>query len=267
MTLPGSGSSPKNWWWTSGICFGLFLFFVMLEGTLESSESSSEIPASWVNDGFEDCHDGSDEMYISEYYGETFTCDQTSTDSSSGAFAFLGMGSCCFSVIAGIVALSIGNSKQTVIVQQMPQMYAPQPIIQQVIHQPIQQAPRRQVPMQPPPPQQAPRGQMPMPQRPPKPTVNPQGFAQQAKNLEMARDFQGAADMFQKAGLFAEAGRVRQKFLEKEDKPVVQIGQVGNSVVQDSVIMGSSPQPNICNGCKSSIQPDWKFCQSCNAPI
>tara|TARA_B110000902_G_scaffold109673_1_gene129506 strand:+ start:165 stop:944 length:780 start_codon:yes stop_codon:yes gene_type:complete len=249
MTLPGSGSSPKNWWWASGIFFGLFLFLLMIDTATDG-------------DSYDEC------MNDAYTWNEIEDCEDTSNDSSSAGFAVFGVGSCCFSVIAGIVALSIGNSKQTVIVQQMPQIYAPQPIIQQVIHQPVQQAPRGQMPIQQPPPtQQAPRGQMPMQTRPPKPTVNPQGFAQQAKNLEMARDFQGAADMFQKAGLFAEAGRVRQKFLEKEDKPVVQIGQVGNSVVQDSVIMGSSLQPNICNGCNSSIQPDWKFCPSCNAPI
>ena len=83
----------------------------------------------------------------------------------------------------------------------------------------------------------------------------------------MARDFQGAADMYQKAGLFAEAGRVRQKFLEKDEKPVIQIGQVGNSVVQDSVIMGSAVQSKVCQSCSAAMQPDWKFCPTCNASI
>jgi hypothetical protein len=96
---------------------------------------------------------------------------------------------------------------------------------------------------------------------------NQQNLSQQAKNLEMARDFKGAADMYQKAGLFAEAGRVRQNHLEKDDKPVVQIGQVGNSVVKDSVVMGTTNQLNNCQNCGSSIQAGWKFCPSCNSPL
>ena len=241
MTLPGSGSSPKGWWWTSGICFVIFLIIM----SMDISDDESE----------EDCLSNA---YTDE---EMDRCDPDGQQ-SSGLFAVFGTMSCCFSVIAGIVAISAGGKKQTVIVQQMPQMYATQPVIQQVIQQPVQQVTQGQMPIQ-----QRP----PVPNRPPVPArtqpQSNQGLEQQAKNLEMARDFEGAADMFQKAGLFAEAGRVRQKFLEKDDKPVVQIGQVGNSVVQDSVIMAGAAQSNVCQQCSSSIQPDWKFCPSCNTPI
>ncbi len=241
MTLPGKRSSPKGWWWTSGICFVIFLIIMSMD--ISDDES------------YEDCQSNA---FTAE---EIDRCDMVGQQ-GSGLFAVFGTMSCCFSVIAGLIALSVGSKKQTVIVQQMPQMYAAQPVIQQVIQQPVQQAPRGQMPIQQPPPVPA------RPQVPERSSAQSnQGLAQQAKNLEMARDFEGAADMFQKAGLFAEAGRVRQKFLEKEDKPVVQIGQVGNSVVQDSVIMAGAAQSNVCQSCSSSIQPDWKFCPSCNTPI
>ena len=54
--------------------------------------------------------------------------------------------------------------------------------------------------------------------------------------------------MYQKAGLFAEAGRVRQTYLEN-DKPMVQIGQIGDSVVKDSVIMSEQ---------KSTLSKLWR---------
>jgi len=187
-------------------------------------------------------------------YEEIIECDNKDYSNNSDIFAIPGMISCCFSLLAGIIALSHGSKKTTVLVQQMPQMYT-QPVIQQVIQQPIQQRPQGQIP-----------AQQTQQQRQP-PQGNQQNLAHQAKNLEMARDFKGAADMYQKAGLFAEAGRVRQSHLEKDDKPVVQIGQVGNSVVKDSVVMGTTNQPTNCPNCGSSIQAGWKFCPSCNSPL
>ena len=40
-----------------------------------------------------------------------------------------------------------------------------------------------------------------------------------------------------------------------------------DSVVKDSVVMGTTNQSNNCPMCGSSIQPDWKFCPSCNSPL
>ena len=234
--IGSSGSSPKNWWWACGICFGIFMIFMMIDiGATETYQDC--LNDAWTVAEMEECGD--------EDYDDTT------------AFAGIGSVSCCFSVIAGLVAISHGSKKATVVVQQMPQMYA-QPVIQQVVQQPIQQ--RQPI-------QQQPQGQMPMQQQRQINQGNQQNLAQQAKNLEMARDFKGAADMYQKAGLFAEAGRVRQSHLEKDDKPMVQIGQVGDSVVKDSVVMGNTNQTMNCPSCGSTIQADWKFCPSCNMPL
>ena len=194
---------------------------------------------------------------------EESVCDSRNFDDQSMGYAAIGGGSCCFSIIFGLIALSVGSSKKkTVIVQQMP--YVSQPVIQQVVQQPIQQRPRGQMPVQ----QQ---GQMPVQQQVQQNRPLSQDtkamWAQKAQNLELARDFEGAAEMYQKAGLYAEAGRVRQSHLEKDDKPMVQIGQVGNSVVKDSVVMGNSNQSTICPNCDATIQPDWKFCPKCNSPL
>ena len=234
--IGSSGSSPKVWWWISGICFVFFLLMIVIDTSTTDGES------------YDDCMDDA------LTYEEIIECDNKDYSNNSDIFAIPGMISCCFSLLAGIIALSHGSKKTTVLVQQMPQMYT-QPVIQQVIQQPIQQRPQGQIP-----------AQQTQQQRQP-PQGNQQNLAHQAKNLEMARDFKGAADMYQKAGLFAEAGRVRQNHLEKDDKPVVQIGQVGNSVVKDSVVMGTTSQPTNCPNCGSSIQAGWKFCPSCNSPL
>lgn len=230
-TIGSSGSSPKVWWWITGICFTISILFLMVEGSTET---------------LEDCLDDAWTL------AEVNECENK--EYSDGFLGAIGSMSCCFSLITGIVAISYGNKKATVVVQQMPQMYT-QPVIQQVIQQPIQQRPQVQMPIQ-----------QPQQQRQPN-QGNQQNFAQQAKNLEMARDFKGAAEMYQKAGLFAEAGRVRQNHLEKDDKPMVQIGQVGNSVVKDSVVMGTTNQATNCHSCGASIQSDWKFCPTCNSAL
>jgi len=203
-----------------------------------------------------------DEETYADCIGNAFSvaeineCDNRDFESNTDTvFAIPGMTSCCFSLIAGIVALSHGSRKPTVILQQMPQMYAPQQVVQQVIQQPVQQHTQGQMPLQ-----QSPQRQTP-------PAQSAVNLAQQAKDLEMARDFAGAAEMFQKAGLFSEAGRVRQSHLEKDETPMVQIGQVGNSVVKDSVVMENASQSNMCHSCGSSTQAGWKFCPKCNSPI
>ena len=240
-TIGGSGGSRKVWWWISGICFTIFILMISLDIS---------------NDGdtYEDCI----AKTVNEY--ERMECDSREFEENTGdRYATPGMMSCCFSLIAGIIALSHGRSKPIVTLQQVPQMYAPQPVVQQVIQQVIQQ-----------PVQQRPQGQIPLqqsPQRPAPPAQSTANLAQQAKDLEMARDFGGAAEMYQKAGLFAEAGRVRQSHLEKDETPMVQIGQVGNSVVKDSVIMDNASQSNICHSCGSSTQVGWKFCPKCNSQI
>ncbi|MBT7459912.1 MAG: hypothetical protein HN794_02595, partial [Euryarchaeota archaeon] len=154
--IGSSGSSPKVWWWISGICFAISMLFIMVE--LETTETH------------EDCLD--DAWTIAEIN----ECENKEYD--NGFLGAIGSMSCCFSLIAGIVAISYGSKKATVVVQQMPQMYT-QPVIQQVIQQPIQQRPQGQIP-----------AQQTQQQRQP-PQGNQQNLAQQAKNLEMARVFKG----------------------------------------------------------------------------
>ena len=67
---------------------------------------------------------------------------------------------------------------------------------------------------------------------------------QEARNLELARDWEGAAEAYQKAGMYAEAGRVRQMHLENKDPQVkIDIAQLGDKI-QDSVVMKDGQSQN-----------------------
>jgi hypothetical protein len=67
-----------------------------------------------------------------------------------------------------------------------------------------------------------------------------EGWANKGRNLELARDWDGAANAYQKAGLYVEAGRVRQSHMEKEEAQVkINIDRIGHNI-QDSVVMGDS---------------------------
>ena len=140
------------------------------------------------------------------------------------------------------------QSKENVlIVQQQPQYV---PVVQQVQPVIVQQRPPviRQPPVGP-------------------AKVSRNQLLQQAQNMERARDFENAAELYQKAGSYEDAGRVRQAHLEKE-QAMVKIGQVGNTVLNDSVMMNNgSPAETTCWACQQPIQQGWNVCPHCQASL
>ena len=213
-------------------------------------------------------------------YSDSEECQEArDQEASSGFVAGFGGLFCCGAIIVGIVAASSGSSStKTVIVNQgfVPQTTMVQPN-QQVVHtgtvmkrgmtgqMPLDTNRTRQDK------QQANFTKTSAPAKQQENTTSAPSMdeidklAAEAKNLELARDFTKAAEIYQKAGLFAEAGRIRQTYLEN-DKPVVQIGQIGDSVVKDSVIMGNQ-KSNLCPNCGIVTQPEWNFCPSCNISL
>ena len=137
-------------------------------------------------------------------------------------------GCCCF----GFIGLGIAHTGYEKRKRAMQTIYIqPQPIyVQQPVYAPA------------PAPTPAPA---PAPAPPEKTDATPSKeqltqWAMDARNLEMARDWEGAAQAYQKAGLYAEAGRVRQAHLEDEDKVVLNIDRIGDTVLHDSVMIGDS---------------------------
>ena len=57
----------------------------------------------------------------------------------------------------------------------------------------------------------------------------------------IARNWEGAAEAYEKAGLYAEAGRIRKEHLENTP-PVVQIGKVGDTILHDSVMISEDSE-------------------------
>ncbi len=128
-----------------------------------------------------------------------------------------GWGSCCFSLVYAFSALSTKNDERVVVIQQQPQYIpvAQQPIVQQVRH------PQQKVPSAP---------------------AKTKGmWVEEAQNLELARNWKGAAEAYEKAGLYAEAGRIRKEHLENT-QPVVQIGKVGDTILHDSVMISEDSE-------------------------
>ena len=261
-SIPNSGSNSKKWWIT-GILIGVSILFSMVGVAIEPDQ-----------DALAECYDR---------YGDgeySLECQDLREEMASSD-AVVGVGGifCCSGLIMMVVALSTGNAaKKTIIVQQgfVPQTTAVQPQ-QQVIRtgavinpsmtgrMPLDANRNKPVNQQ--------SNTQPTKTNQPKPN-NQSGapsmdeidrLSKEAKNLELARDFTKAAELYQRAGLFAEAGRIRQTYLEN-DKPMVQIGQIGDSVVKDSVIMGEQ-KSQLCPGCGVVIQPEWNFCPSCNSPL
>ena len=131
-------------------------------------------------------------------------------------------GFCCTGLISLIVADSGHNARKR---WKSRQIVYVQPAIQQqpvVVHQHHHTTNTIQQP----------------PAKPNSPPVSKEQLMIKAQNLEIARDWQGAAKAYQEAGLYAEAGRIREEHLEKDkDKVVLNIDRIGDTVLNDSVMM------------------------------
>ena len=108
---------------------------------------------------------------------------------------------CCFWLVVSILITSSGYEARKKAANLQKVVYIQQPPVQQVVHHTYQQAPVAQ----------------PLPTPVPKaqthnaPAKSQAEWAMDARNLEMARDWERAAQAYQKAGLYAEAGRIRQQ--------------------------------------------------------
>ena len=266
--VPGSiqgGGSKNKIWWIIGLLMGAGLLFGMVGVSIEPDQER-----------YQQCQVEFDRGDLSE------DCDEVlaQMDSSDDVVACGSLFCCGGLIMIFVAAFSNNGSRRTVIVQQgyVPQTTVIQPnSSQRIVHSGavVNQGMQGQMPLN----KNRPRPQTQMvdPMQTENQTTKQSSnvgapsmeevdkLAKQAKNLELARDFPKAAELYQKAGLFAEAGRIRQTYLEN-DKPMVQIGQIGDSVVKDSVIMGEQ-KSNLCPNCGVVIQPEWNFCPSCNSPL
>ena len=251
--IQGGGSTNKRWWVFGGLMVA-WLFFTAVGVSMEPN--------------MEELDQCNDEEFLTGEVSEECR-DLREQRNSSDIVAGIGGLFCCSGIIMLIVASLVSKpATKTVVVQQG---FVPQGQVVQGRTQVIQTGAVVKTGFTGTMPTQKARApvqtQQPKAQQGSAPTMDEiNKLAAEANNLELARDFEKAAELYQKAGLFAEAGRIRQTYLEN-DKPVVQIGQIGDSVVKDSVIMGQQNQPLVCRNCGSETQPDWKFCPSCNIPL
>ena len=220
--LPDKGKEKRKQYWNYCISFAVIAIIVLMISFATVQESTGKYvtidgyqyyqcedgelifdPEEEIeNDNDEDCFDGSDE------------------DKESGIFEGCYGFSCCLSMLFGISALSTKNDDRVVVIQQ-PATYTP--VIQQTI---VQQTPT---------PQQA------SPKEPDMFAKTKGMWVQEAQNLELARNWEGAAEAYEKAGLYAEAGRIRKEHLENT-QPVVQIGKVGDTILHDSVMISEDSE-------------------------
>lgn len=98
-------------------------------------------------------------------------------------------------------------------------------------------------------------------------SITPNELFQRARELELARDWKGAAEMYQEAGMYEVAGRIRKEHLEKGGT-VVNIAKVGDTHVHDSVVLndGESTSPT-CPNCQYIIQAQWNTCPQCQSNL
>ena len=256
LQIPNQGKKTRTRYWNICVILGIIGFILVgasgtdepptgvynyntgLEWsyTCEDGEVIQGVGSGPEDDGFDDCMDGSDEG-----------------DSTQVGMEMCGSLTCCMSLIFAISALTTKvDNQQVVVIQQQPQYV---PVVQQVVQQPV----IRQQVVQP----------VPQPVAQPRPTPTAQttttDWARKAKNLEMARNWEEAAKAYEKAGLYQEAGKIRQENLE-HSQPMVQIGQVGNTVLNDSVMINDGGQ-KTCSSCGNVVEASWNICPYCSSQI
>jgi len=236
---PGPPNKKSKYWKTSGILFAVFFLMMMIDvandPTYFECNDGEEIPADYVNDGENDCSDDSDEG--------TELADDFEIRNEDVGLAMTGSLSCCGSVLFAVLALSARNQK-TMMVQQIVPQPRVQTVVQPIIQPVVQPA---SVPISA---QQT-------------PASNQQQTRSRPEDLEKARDFEAAAEEYQRLGMYEEAGRVRAMHLENKDKPMVSIGTVGNTILNDSVMVGGENVQNKCPSCQKEVQPHFNICPFC----
>ena len=252
---PDEGKKKRSIYWSTCIVLGLIGWIMFMGASVDTDPGEYNYnqlryecdDGEYIdtledieNDGVEDCYDGSDEA-----------------DESTGVAETCGGLMCCGSLIFAISALSTKNdNRRVVVIQKQQPQYVP--VVQQVIQQPVIQQPIiRQPVVQP---------RQVTPNRPP-PSSKAQAleWSRKARNLELARNWEDAAKAYEKAGMYSEAGRVRQENLE-QSQPMVQIGQVGNTVLNDSVMITDGGQ-KTCPSCGKSVEASWNICPHCSSQL
>ena len=142
-----------------------------------------------------------------------------------------GVPGCCFWLVVSLFIANSGHEAKKK-AKQRQVIYVPQVPVQQVVHHTYHQAPVAK-------PKSTSTRKA--------PAKSQAEWAMDARNLEMARDWEKAAHSYQKAGLFAEAGRIRQNHMEKDDSQVkIKIDRIGDNI-QDSVAMKDGDSQNDPN--------------------
>ena len=242
---PDEGKKKKDLYWNVCIVLGIIAIIAFI---VDANQSMNEARGEYITDSYGDrvyeCANGEkifDPDETLENNGiENCTDGSDERSSDSGVADICGAMTCCFSLIFAISALSTKNDTQRVVVVQQQPQYVP--VVQQVI-QPPKTTPRQ----------------------PDMLAKTKQMWMVEAKNLELARNWEAAADAYQKAGMYEQAGKIRQEHLE-QNQPVVQIGRVGNTVLNDSVMISDNSQLT-CKSCGSNVEPTWKICPHCSNPL
>ncbi|MBF91049.1 MAG: hypothetical protein CMP75_04730, partial [Flavobacteriales bacterium] len=112
-----------------------------------------------------------------------------------------GWGTCCFSLIFAISALSTKNDGRVVVIQQRPQYIpvAQSPVQPRVVTPPMRKAPAEDL------------YSKAIIEKPNMFAKTKEMWVQEARNLELARNWEEAAKAYEKAGMYAEAGRIRKE--------------------------------------------------------
>ena len=194
-------------WALAGVCWLLALMMLFIPMDTEDGYDSD-------GDGVgDDC----DKYPFDSSNDETWSsCD---SDNVSG---MIGSSTCC--CLSGFLCLLIVDSgRKAKKAAQTQVIYIPQQPVQQVVHQTYIQ-------------QQAPVQQQPVPAAPASPVKSQAQWAMEARNFEVALNWDKAAESYEKAGLFEEAGRVRQIQMEKGGSGV-NIHVKSGDTYHDSVVM------------------------------
>tara|TARA_B100000767_G_scaffold264683_1_gene279866 strand:- start:6043 stop:6792 length:750 start_codon:yes stop_codon:yes gene_type:complete len=243
---PDEGKKKKQLYWNVCVVLGIISIIAFTVGNVGDEAAGGEYVMGFEDESVYMCADGEqifDPEETLENNGEEDCRDGSDERENGSPLAEICGGIMCLcSLIYAISALSTKNDTQRVVVVQQQPQYVP--VVQQVIQQPRPTT---------------------KPNPPATPIKNKSMWAAEARNLELARNWEAAADAYQKAGMYAEAGRIRKEHLE-QNQPVVQIGQVGNTVLNDSVMIAESTQKK-CVNCGNVAEASWKICPHCSSQL